>query len=292
MKLQQLRFFQAACKYNSITKAARELHISQPSISAAIHNLEAEFSVKLIERKYQGFELTKEGQVFLDLADGMIKHADKVEQRMLSISSSREPILIGVSPMAGITILPELYSSFLSSHTTILLSTEENGTKLMLQKLRENTLNIAFVSHYESLPAGFASITVMTTETMWCTMSDHPLAKRKFLRIEDLKDEKLVLFKNSFLLHDVVYNRFKEAGIRPNVLHETGHLTMIYALLKKQLATGFLMHSVAGYFPDLTLVPIRPPLLATISLVWLPQHNMSSDTKLLIDYYKNKMTFE
>jgi len=122
---------------------------------------------------------------------------------------------------------------------------------------------------------------------MWCTASDHPLAKRKFLRIEDLKDEKFVLFKDSFLLHDVVYNLFKENGITPHVLHETEHLTMIYAMLKKRLATGFLMHSVSDYFPDLKLVPVKPRLLATISLVWLPQHNMSSDTRLLIDYYKS-----
>lgn len=287
MKLQQLRFFQAACKHNSITKAARELHISQPSISAAIHSLEEEFSVKLIERKYQGFELTKEGLIFLNLVEGMIKHADKVEQKMLSISSSHEPIRIGVSPMAGITILPELYSSFLPRHAAIQFLTEESGTKLVLQKLRENTLDIAFVSHYEPLPAGFSSIPVTTTETMWCTASDHPLAKRKFLRIEDLKDEKFVLFKDSFLLHDVVYNLFKENGITPHVLHETEHLTMIYAMLKKRLATGFLMHSVSDYFPDLKLVPVKPRLLATISLVWLPQHNMSSDTRLLIDYYKS-----
>lgn len=248
MKLQQLCFFQAACKYNSITRAARELHISQPSISAAIHNPEEEFSVKLIERKYQGFELTKEGLVFLDLADGMLKHADKVEQRMLTIGSGHEPIRIGASPMAGITIFPELYSSFLSSHPQIMLS----------------------------------------TETMWCTTPDHPLAKRKYLRIEDLRDEKLVLFKSSFMLHDVIYNSLKAANITPNVLHKTGQPTMIYAMLKKGLATGFLMHSVAQYYSDLALVPIRPPLIATISLVWLPQNSMSSDTKLLIDYYPPK----
>lgn len=63
---------------------------------------------------------------------------------------------------------------------------------------------------------------------------------------------------------------------------------MIYALLKKGLATGFLMHSVAQYYSDLALVPIRPPLIATISLVWLPQNSMSSDTELLIDYYTPK----
>lgn len=47
-------------------------------------------------------------------------------------------------------------------------------------------------------------------------------------------------------------------------------------------------HPLAQYYPDLALVPIRPPLIATISLVWLPQNSMSSDTKLLIDYYPPK----
>lgn len=46
--------------------------------------------------------------------------------------------------------------------------------------------------------------------------------------------------------------------------------------------------SVAQYYSDLALVPIRPPLIATISLVWLPQNSMSSDTELLIDYYTPK----
>lgn len=289
MKLQQLRFFQSACKYKSITKAAIAIHVSQPSISAAIHNLEEEFSIKLIERKYQGFELTKEGQIFLELAEGIVKHADKVEQRMLNFHSGHETIHIGVSPMAGITILPELYSSFLTCHHDIQLTTEEHGTKTILQKLSENTLDIAFVSHYEPLPEVFSSIPVTSTETMWCSMPDNPLTQRKFLSIEDLKNERLVLFKNSFLLHDIVYKRFEESGITPQVLHETEHLTMIYALLKKGLASGFLMHSVSDFFPELLLVPVRPPFIATISLVWLPKYNMSSDTKLIINYYQQSL---
>ena len=47
-------------------------------------------------------------------------------------------------------------------------------------------------------------------------------------------------------------------------------------------------HPLALYYSDLALFPIRPPLIATISLVWLPQNSMSSDTKLLIDYYTPK----
>ena len=61
MKLSQLRYFQAACHLGSITAAAQLLHISQPSISAAIKELETEFGVSLLNRKYRGFSLTHEG---------------------------------------------------------------------------------------------------------------------------------------------------------------------------------------------------------------------------------------
>lgn len=288
MKLQQLRFFQAACRCNSITGAAKELHISQPSISAAIHSLEDEFGLKLIERKYQGFTLTQEGQMLLEMADGMLKHADKIEKRMIGIKSNHTPIRIGVSPMAGITILPDLYSTFLSVNPSILLLTEEGGTKIMLRGINENTLDIAFVSHYQPLPSEYATIPIAQTETMWCTTSNHPFSQREYLTIEDLRDESLVLFQSGFNLHDVVYDRFKAANITPNVLHETSQLTMIYALVKNGMASGFLMHSVASYFQDLVLIPMRPAFIATISLVWLPQRNMTADTKLLIDYYKSR----
>ena len=64
MKLQQLRYFVTACRLCSISRAAETLHISQPSVSMAIRELEREFGVSLIARRYQGFALTEEGIIF------------------------------------------------------------------------------------------------------------------------------------------------------------------------------------------------------------------------------------
>lgn len=59
-------------------------------------------------------------------------------------------------------------------------------------------------------------------------------------------------------------------------------------MLQKLTENTLDIASVAQYYSDLALVPIRPSLIATISLVWLPQNSTSSDTKLLIDYYPPK----
>ena len=66
MKLSQLRYFQAACRCGGVTAAAELLHLSQPSVTAAIKELESEFGLALLDRKHRGFSLTKEGQLLLE----------------------------------------------------------------------------------------------------------------------------------------------------------------------------------------------------------------------------------
>ena len=68
MKLHQLQYFCAACRSGNITRAAAELHVSQPSISMAIRELENEFGVLLLQRNNKGFEITREGTYFYERA--------------------------------------------------------------------------------------------------------------------------------------------------------------------------------------------------------------------------------
>lgn len=285
MKLQQLRYFKAACQYNSLTAAANAIHVSQPSISTAIHELEREFNIRLIERRYQGFTLTPEGKLFCEMSEGLLRHVSQFEQRAADLSKKQVPLRIGVSPMAGIAVLTKLYADFLPRHPRLTLSTEEAGTNALLRALLENTLDMAFVSHYDPLPPEYLSIKVTSTETMWCAAPQHPLAQRKSVRMEDLAEEGLVLFQDSFTLHNIVQDRFRHADVRPRILHETSQLSMIYALIQARIATGFLMKTVSCLFPGLAWVPLDPPLCATISLVWERQRNLSRDMRLLVEHY-------
>jgi len=68
MTVQQLRYFTAIADLNSITKASEVLHISQPSLSASVKELEAEFGVSLFERHYRGVTLTVEGNAFYKMS--------------------------------------------------------------------------------------------------------------------------------------------------------------------------------------------------------------------------------
>ena len=104
MTLTQLRYFQAVCRFHSVTQASDFLHISQPSISSAIRDLEQEFGVVLFLRQYRGMSLTEEGLHFLELADSLLAHADQVRQAMADIGQKRRQFQLGIPPMIGSTL--------------------------------------------------------------------------------------------------------------------------------------------------------------------------------------------
>lgn len=237
MKLQQLRYFEATCRLGSISRAAESLHVSQPSVSMAIRDLEREFGVSLIARRYQGFSLTEEGAILRELAESLLRHADHVYDRMQALGRQRRPVRLGVPPMIGTALLPTLYRRLADRYPDLLLATEELGTKTLIRDLRENVLDMAFVSHYAPLPTEFEAVPVTDMEVVWCTLPDHSLAGKDRISIPQLEDEPLVFFHSNFSLRERVMQQFEDAGITPHILHATEQLSTVQSLIRSGTAT-------------------------------------------------------
>ena len=112
MKLTQLRYFQGICRWGSLSRAARELHISQSVLSGTIKELEEEFGVLLFSRSGRGLVLTKEGEFFLGEAESLLDHADQVEERMGQFKNAGQTVHLGVSPMLSVLLFPRLLARF------------------------------------------------------------------------------------------------------------------------------------------------------------------------------------
>lgn len=268
MKLQQLRYFEMACRLHSITRAAEVLHVSQPSVSMAIRELECEFGVSLIARRYQGFSLTNEGTLLQEMAKSLLRHADYVQEQMQSLGHSRRPIRLGVPPMIGTLLLSNLYQEIAHQGSDLLLTTEEQGTKVLMQDLRANVLDLAFVSHESALPPEFAVIPFTTMEIVWCAARSHPLANLSEITAERLENEPLVFFQTNFSTQEIVMRQFEIAGITPRILHTTEQLSTVQSLIRNDTATGFLMRPLAEMMSDIATIPFSPPLSIQVSLVW------------------------
>lgn len=99
MKLHQLRYFQEVCRQQSITKAAENLHISQPAVSAAIRELEEEFDLKLFKRSHKKLALTTEGSYFLLEVEELLEKAKQISDDMTRLQKKNTCIRIGLPPM-------------------------------------------------------------------------------------------------------------------------------------------------------------------------------------------------
>ncbi len=290
MTLQQLKYFQVACKYKNITRATEELHVSQPSVSLAIKNLENEFNVILVRRGKTGFSLTESGEELLKLADKLLDHAENVEKRMKDVGKREIHIRLGIPPMVGAVILPNIHARFSAEFPEIRFDITESGKYSLERLLDDNLIDLAFLPHSESrFPSDYESIAFREFQTVCCVSKEHRLATFSGICAQDLASEKLVLFDESFFASRRVLEMLNEANVAPRISHKTSQLSTIKALVRKNLAVGFLFADLLEDESDLIGIPFVPPIYTRASLVWKKKKQLTANMKTYVDFIKTQI---
>jgi DNA-binding transcriptional LysR family regulator len=112
MDLAQIRTFQSVAAYQSFSKAAEELHLTQPAVTAQIKNLEKQFGQHLIDRTGRSFSLTPAGEAFLTYAQQIINLTEQAQTTIEQFSNQRGRICIGAGTTTTIFRLPAILSSY------------------------------------------------------------------------------------------------------------------------------------------------------------------------------------
>ena len=195
MTLQQLNYFVVACQHGNISHAAEEFGVSQPSVSAAIKNLENEFGLCLIRRRQTGFILTPDGEEFKKMAERLLEQAESVSRVMTERGKNRPFIRLGVPPMVASILLPALYGEFHAVHPEIEIQMREMGREDLLNALDRDLLDLAFLPHAEAFSSEYQAIPAGRYEIVCCMAKDHPLAEKKQITSEDLAGVPLALWR-------------------------------------------------------------------------------------------------
>ena len=284
MKLNQLRYFMAVCKHNNITKAAAELHITQPSISNAIRDLEEEFGVALFSRQSKGLTLTEEGRYFMEKASDILTSTDTLTEQMRDMGNKRREILIGVPPMIGTILFPYMFQSFREKHPGVHLTIVENGSVQVRNLVENGSLDAAIVSAGETSSPVLESVNILDTETMFCVSTSHPLANCDYVDIDMIKDEPLVLFKEDSYQTTMIMRVFKSQNINPNVILYSSQLHTIRELVTNNIATTVLFKGIVKENQGIVCIPFKEPLITTIELTWNRNKHLYKDIEKFIDF--------
>lgn len=285
MNLQHLRYFSLACKYLNISRAAEECHMSQSSISSAIKSLEEEFNTTLIKRQRTGFMLTNAGEKFLTLCEGLLTQADAVSGIMSEFNQSHRTIRLGVPPMTGAVILPDLLQYFHSEHPNIKISISEAGGIELLKSLSDNLLDFVFIPDTQAIDTlKYNSKIFRIYEDVCCVSKNNPLTKKDSLCMEDLRDLPIILFSNTFYHHDNTQKLFESYNFTPSIIHQTTQLSTLEQLIAKNVGFGFLFKERAEQIDSIRWFRLSPKVTTSISLVWKKELFLTRDMHALFTY--------
>lgn len=215
MKYHQLRALIATARTGSIHEAARTLHITQPAVTHALRELEADLGLPLIVRSSSGVALTAEGRLLLQRAELVVHEMTRTEAEMARLRSGRAgSVAIGVTPLAGMTILPRAYNRFRQAMPEVTLELVEYSPSQLVEQLKNGALDFALGSSGE--PRDFASVRCVQLAAFptWFAVSrDGALAGATALA--DLREAEWLHTEPSADFHAFIAALFGRQGLAP-----------------------------------------------------------------------------
>ena len=224
MTLNQLRYFCTASRCHSITKAAEELYVTQPTISMAIRDLEIEFGISLFSRKGNQLILTQEGESFYEKATYILQYCNELQADYSSMSRVKPPLRIGIPPMLSTVFFPELLTAFHEKHPEIAVVLEEYGSVRACNLIQDDTLDVALVNMEQYNIDKFHNTVLADDQIVFCVSNDHKLAEKETVTIKEMSKEQLIFFNPDSVQNQLLKMRFEMDGYKPNVVMRSSQI--------------------------------------------------------------------
>lgn len=213
--LRQLRYFVVTAEALSFTAAARRLHISQPSISTALADLEESFGVQLFIRHHAtGLSLTQSGRDLLGHARNLLKNAEELQLTAREMDGGMTgSISLGCLASLAPPLMPGIISRFVEDHTAITFRTTEAHQDVLLDGLRDGSLDIA-LTYSLDITDSITFTPLLSLPPYVILPKTHRLARARKVSLYDLTGEPYVMLD---LPHSREYFSalFDAVGTRP-----------------------------------------------------------------------------
>lgn len=279
MDIRQLNYFISVADNLSFTKAALEQHIAQTAISQQISSLEKELEVQLFIRNNRSVRLTNAGCVLLKEAKEIIKKVEEAEEKTRQASIGFNGSLkIGTLGPCEKKFLPELLREFHEIYPNVVLNIDKDNYKRLMEKLKDGFLDIIF-----TYPDEIKNIENIYYKTLYkdhiclVTYKDHPLAKKKVVTPDMIKNENFIDFdlREAPETMRVMRNNCKKDGINLNVVAKSRFLETMLELVEAKVG--------------IALVPSCIKDLYNTNLSFIEIDSCNQYTELAVAYLESNM---
>lgn len=212
MELRVLRYFLAVAREENMTAAAASLHVSQPTLSRQIQDLEAELGKQLFIREPRQMVLTEAGRLLRKRADEIVTLADKTEEEIYNLNDKdlKGDIYIGAGETSGIHCITSVMHEMQEEYPGIHIHITSGDGEEVLYSLENGLIDIGLVFRTVD-EAKFNTISVPYRDVWGILMCrDDPLADKKKITLNDFKDRPLIVSRGK---KDELIAKLPEANI-------------------------------------------------------------------------------
>ena len=262
MELQQLRYFVAIAGSGSFTTAARELHVAQPSVSKQVRKLESELGAMLLERGRAGVTLTDAGAILLPWATRVLADLDGARSEVADLATlERGRLSVGATPSLSTVLLPRVLAAFHAEHPGITLSIVEAGSRDLVDRLGSGDLDLALVILPVPREELFETEPLLKEELVLAVAKRHPLAKRRTVRVSELRGVPLVMFRDGYDLRSATITACERAGFHPTFAIEGAEMDGVLRMAAAGVGVAVVPSMVVEKGGPLVAVRIAQPTL-------------------------------
>lgn len=301
MRIQQLHYIVKIVETGSMNEAAKQLFITQPSLSNAVRDLEREMGIKIFIRNSKGITLTKDGVEFLSYARQILEQTALLEERYKSKDTNRE--LFSVSS--------QHYAFVVNAFVSLLKGADMSRYELFLRETRtyeiiddvknfRSEIGVLFLNSYnrDVLTKMFDDNRLTYTSLFQAhphifVSQDNPLANRNIVTMKDLEDFPYLSYDqgihNSFYFSEEIFSQIPHK--KSIVVSDRATLfNLLIGLDGYTIATGILNSNLNG--DNIVSIPLDVEDMIDIVYIRHEKANLSKMGERFIDYLLNEVQFD
>ena len=193
MDLWQLKIFCKVVELKSFSKAGSAVHLSQPTVSSHVKDLEEHFGCRLIDRLSKEALATQAGRLLYDYARRMLALKDETETALAEFQGKiRGKLTVGGSTIPGGFILPQIIGRFCRSYPEVQVALINGDTEKIIQDVRDGTVELGIVGA-QTGDKEIVQEQLLEDEMRLAVYPEHRWAGRKSVKIEDLLKEPFII---------------------------------------------------------------------------------------------------
>ena len=286
MELRHLRYFLAVADSLSFTRAATELHLTQPTLSHQIKQLEQDVGTALFDRQGRKVRLTAPGAIFREHAERALKEINSATEALAELEGlMRGSLKIGVFQSFNSSLLPPILAEFSTAYPTIDVTVRQMPTGELESRVvkGELDLGIAYV-----LPDSERIVAekLFHEPLMLVVGHQHPYAGRREVHVRDLRDQPLILLTPEFPSRGLLAECFEAVGFTPLIKIEINSTDAILATVKCSRLATIQTERMASVVPGLRCIRLKPRLMRTVAILWRRDGYRSTAARAVADMIK------